>query len=428
MIIPVGSCATPRGIAGALFQSALLLPLLLAGLTTGIEAQQAPIRVILFIGDGVGAGHWTAALVSVEDLAVKRFPVVGLVDTRNVDSSITDSAAGATAYASGVRTYNGALGVTPDSTAVPTVLERAQERGMAVGLVATSSVTHATPAAFAAHVPSRAMEFEIARQLLEHRPDVLLGGGRVWFDGEARPDSADLLGEIQREWTYVSTAAELQALDLREVDRLIGLFGENQLPLAEERSPTLREMTRAALEVLGRDAEGFFLMVEGSQPDWRAHANEPLPGVAVEVLDFDLAIGEALRYQDDHPETLIVVTADHETGGLAVQLAAERTLLSRAAARLDTLAASVAEARETLDNSRAHLADSTASYMGRLAAELRAEATARDGALTLVARYTSGTHTALMVPLFASGPGAESYGGMIDNWRVGELLLEAVQR
>jgi alkaline phosphatase len=334
-------------------------------------AQETPTRVILMIGDGAGAGYWTAAIYAANDLAVKQLPVGGLVDTRSSNSKITDSAAAATAYSAGIRTYNGALGVRPDSTVVPTVLELARDRGMATGLVATSSVTHATPAAFASHVPDREMMWEISRQMVDAEVDVVLGGGRAYFDPARRPDSLDLLGEIRADHTYVETADELAALNTAGVDRLFGLFTEEHLPAAPTRSPTLPAMTRAALEVLDHDPDGFFLMVEGSQPDWRGHDNAPMDAVVAEMLDFDQAIGVALDYQSRHPETLIVVTADHETGGLAIQ---------------------------------------------------------KSGAEELVARYTTGNHTAGMVPLFASGPGAEEFGGMKENREVGRLLMERVSR
>lgn len=340
-----------------------------------LAALQAPTQVILFIGDGVGVSHWTAAkLASADALAVARFHTIGLVDTRASDSDITDSAAGATAYSAGVRTYNGAIGVGPDSVAVPTILEVARDRGWATGLVATSSVTHATPAAFAAHVPSRALEFEIARQLVAGRVDVLLGGGRRWFDRAVRPDAIDLLGRLRGTHRLIGTAAELRTVDGTKVRRLAGFFADNQMPAAAERTPTLPDMTRAAIEILSRDPEGFFLMVEGSQPDWRSHANDPLQAVVAEVVDFDRAIGVGLEYQRRHPGVLIVVVSDHETGGLAI------------------------------------------------------ETTGTGRAARVVADYTTTGHTGQMIPLFATGPGAEPFGGIQENWRVGQLLMGLIAR
>lgn len=340
-----------------------------SGLATVAADEPVPTRVILFIGDGVGTAYWTAARFAADSLEVERFPVAGLVDTRSSSHRVTDSAAGATVYSAGLRTYNGAIGLGPDSLPRRTVLEVARDGGMSTGLVATSTITHATPAAFAAHVVSRKLEPEIARQMAEQEIDVLLGGGRHFFDGSAE-DASDLLPELREHYTYIEETEELRALDLDTVSTLLGLFAESGLPAAPERSLTLAEMTQTTLDILDRNPNGFFVMVEGSQPDWRGHSNEPIEDVVAEMLDFDEAIGVALDYQDRHPETLIVVTADHETGGLSLN------------------------------------ADS-------------------DGELE--AHYTTGSHTAAMVPLFARGPGADRYAGIIDNDRVGQLLMEAVE-
>jgi alkaline phosphatase len=326
---------------------------------------------VVFIADGAGTGYWTAAHFAADALAVHRFPVVGLVDVRSASSDITDSAASATSYACGVVTYNGAIGVDPDSVAVSTVLEMAAARGMATGLVATSSITHATPAAFAAHVPSRAMQQEIARQMVERRPTVVLGGGRKYFDPAARRDSLDLLRTIRDHYTYVQDAGELGALRTDTVSALFGLFAHEHMPSAADRTPTLQQMTEAALSIMGPDPDGFFLMVEASQPDWRGHDNAPLEAVTAEMLDLDRAVASALRFRERFPETLVVITADHETGGLALQ---------------------------------------------------------HDESGSISAAYTSGGHTATMVPLFAIGPGAERFGGIATNDQVGRLLIELVRR
>ncbi|HEX9691331.1 MAG TPA: alkaline phosphatase [Gemmatimonadales bacterium] len=354
-------------------------------------------RIILFIGDGVGTGQWTAAAFAADRLAVHQFPVVGLVDVRPTDQKITDSAASATAYATGVRTYNGAIGVAPDSTPVPTILELATERGLATGLVATSRITHATPASFAAHVPDRGMEMEIARQMIQdHEITVIMGGGRAWFDGRRRPDARDLLAEVRARYTVITTPEALEAVDATGMDRLFALVSEDHMPAAVQairnhgrrpeadtgagdeggetwlplRIPTLGKMTSVSLDVLDRDPDGFFLMVEAAQPDWRSHGNEPLGAVVGEMLDFDGAIAAALEYQRRRPETLILVTGDHETGGLAIQYG-------------------------------------------------------RGG--SLVAAYTTGDHTAQLIPLFAKGPGAERFAGVHHYDEVGRRLLQYLQ-
>lgn len=336
----------------------------------GATVPDGPFSVILFIGDGAGVPQWSAAAHAASGLAIHSFPVVGLVDTRASNSRVTDSAAGATAFAAGVRTFNGAIGVAADSTPVRTVLELAESRRMSTGLVATSTLTHATPASFAAHVPSRALHMEIAADMAEQDIEVLLGGGLRYFDPAQRPDGKDLIGRITRDAAYVTTPEAFRALDPDTITALVGLFAADNPPPVGSRSPSLAELTRGALDVLEKDEQGFFLMVEGSQIDWRAHENASIHEIIAEVLDFDFAIREALRFQQDRRgNTLIVVVADHETGGLSLH----------------------------------------GDAMG-----------------VFGAHYTTEGHTAEMVPLFAVGPGAEAFGGVRDNDAVGRLLLELV--
>ncbi len=350
-----------------------LLPvLLLLGCAPGPRTETAPVpdrprNVILMIADGTGIAYWTAARMAAPRFSLDRFAVVGLVDTQASNSRVTDSAAGATAFASGVRTYNGAIGVTADTVPVPTILEMAQEQGKATGLVATSRINHATPAAFAAHVPHRGLYSQIVDQMLERSPTVMIGGGRGFFDGSLRPDSQNVLLPVLRRYTYVESVAQLRALDPDTVETLLGLLAVNDLPAYRERGVELEELTATAIRVLDRDDDGFFLMVEGSQIDWRGHDNADLSYVVEEVLDFDRAVGAALDYQAEHPATLVVVTADHETGGLALH----------------------------------------ANRAGKF-----------------VANYTTTGHTAEMVPLFAIGPGAERFGGIRDNHVVGQILID----
>jgi len=365
--------------------SFLLLAVAMAAASCGNADR--PTSVILIIGDGAGVAYWTAASFASDNPAFKQFPVVGLVETESADSTITDSGAAATALASGIRTFNGAIGVDSDTNTVPTVLEAAQQQGMATGLVVTSTITHATPAAFAAHVPDRYMDREIARQLAESDVDVLLGGGRRYFDPVSRGDGVDLLAAMTTEYHVVLAPDEFHSVNTDSVSKLVGLFASRHMPEVYSRSPSLPEMTTTAIEVLDKDPDGFFLMVEGSQPDFRGEDNSTLDSLTAEMLDLDRAIWVALDYQRSHPSTLIVVVADHEAGGLALQ----------------------------------HAMPADPDYV-----EVPEDDPA--GRLPLVARYTTGGHTATMVPLFASGPGAERFGGIQDNWEIGRLLLETVRR
>lgn len=374
----------------AIFSLALLAgcaPAATGTVSSAAPSADAPRNIVFLIGDGVGTAYWSAAKLSVDSLNVQTMPVVGLVDTRSSDSRVTDSAAGATVYAAGVRTYNGAIGTgarcktmwAQDSLAykqnpgacdpVESVLEIARARGLGTGVVASSSVTHATPASFVAHVPYRRMQPEIASQMTAAPADVILGGGLGYFDGSLRPDKQNLLGELCKEAVCLRSAADLAAYRADD-RRVVGLFAQDQMEAAPTRTPTLPDMAKVALERLSRNPKGFFLMIEGSQPDWRGHANEPIRTVVDEMLDFDRTIGVVLEFARTHPGTLVVITADHETGGLAVGERAD----------------------------------------------------------TLTGAYTTTGHTGSMVPLFAYGPGSQRFGGIQENYRVGQMLRELLPR
>ncbi len=288
--------------------------------------------IILFIGDGMGepqrtAARWSAAGQS-GALAMDRLPAVGWSRTANVSGAVTDSAAGATAIATGVKTNNGIVGMDPDENPLTTILEQAQARGMAVGLVTTTQMAHATPAAFAAHVPDRDQMTDIAEQMLAHEVEVLLGGGEDEFlpltvtghypqSGE-RTDGRNLIDEaIAAGYTYVYTATDLAAVDPGSTGRLLGLFADEGL--TRPHSPSLAEMTGTAIDILSQDPDGFFLMVEGGQIDWAAHANDAA-NVITDTLSFDQAVTVAQSYALTATDTLIIVTADHETGGMSLNL------------------------------------------------------------------------------------------------------------
>ena len=400
---------------------------LIAALLLCAPEAGAQRRIILFIGDGVGASYWTAARLASDSLAVRQFRTMGLVDTRSSSSPITDSGAGATAYATGVRTFNLGVGVGPDSQPRETVLEAAKKLGLATGIVVTSSVTDATPGSFVAHVVNRSLQFDIARQLTALAPDVILGSGMRYFDPAVRPDRADLLATLRTTHTVVTDAASYSIVRDSTTTKLVGLFGPQDMMPAAQRDPSLPSMTQKAIDILSRDPQGFFLMVEGSQPDWRGHNNLPIGTVVDEMLDFDRAIGVALAYQRRVPEVLIVVVSDHETGGLAIETARDSTVLAEAATSLTSAARSLNRASALMTRQAADSA--SAVINGMLIAAARMQTTARSARTErITADYTTEGHTAQMVPLFASGPGADAFAGIIDNYRIGQLLLEIVRR
>lgn len=293
-----------------------------------LVAQRKVKNVILMIGDGMGftqiVATRTMVLGAQGRLTIERLPVTGVIDNYAADNFVSGSAATATSLATGYKTNENMVSVLPDGTPAMTILEAAREKGLSTGLVATSTITHATPAAFAAHVTDRYSEVEIAGQLLESRINVLLGGGRALFKSGIsgykykRTDGRDLVEEARKaDYAYVETKDELMQLRA-ENDHVLGLFSDGYL-INQDSEPTLAEMTDAALKILSQNEKGFFLMVEGSQIDWAGEDND-INYTIREQLHFDLAIRSAIRFAMDDEETLVVVTADHETGGMFISV------------------------------------------------------------------------------------------------------------
>ncbi|MEC8140618.1 MAG: alkaline phosphatase [Bacteroidota bacterium] len=293
------------------------------GQRLSLIADQPIKNVIFMIGDGTGIAQlYSGQLQEVGPngyLHAQRLPITGIVKTHAEDDLITDSASGATAYSCGIKTKNGVIAQDSDGNECVTLLELSQKAGMKTGLVATSGVTHATPASFATHIDSRNKYSEIAEQLVESEVDVILGGGLEYFlpsdsAGSNRADQLNLLSNFEEQgYTIVLNR---QAMIEENSDKIVGLFSPGGLP-SKNRIPSLSEMTSKAVENLSSKENGFFLMVEGSQIDWGGHANNT-PYVLREVKDFDDAIGVVLSFAEQNPGTLVIITADHETGGMTI--------------------------------------------------------------------------------------------------------------
>jgi len=334
-----------------------------------------PENIILFIGDGMGVPHVTAARIVSGKLNMERFDVAGLLTTWSADELVTDSAASATAIATGTKTRNGRLSVDPGGKPLRTVLECAEERGMWTGLVSLCSVTHATPAAFVSHVADRDENCEIARQIAGSGVDLLIGGGLAYFlpatiEGSARPDSCDLLAELRKRMTVVTSIGGLREFDGE--GPLAAFLAQKHPGSFEERDYTLAELTEKAVSVLSASGTGFFLMVEGSQIDWEAHENSA-GGIVLETVEFDRAVGAGLDFVARNGRTFVIVIADHETGGFSIL-------------------------------------DGTLS---------RAEISSFD--------FSTEEHTASMVLLLAYGPGKADFGGIHDNAWLGGKLMNLVR-
>jgi len=287
-------------------------------------------NVIFCIGDGMGINQVALAGATVAGpggkLHLERLPVSGLVRTWSANSRVTDSAAGGTALACGVKTNNGMIGMTPDEKAYCSILEAAQAKGMATGLVVTCTMSHATPASFGSHVKSRKLEPAISEQLIDNRINVLFGGGRKYFlpqsdPNSGRKDDLDLLAKARDAgYTCIHTPGQFRNV---EGSHVLGLFQFDALTTGAP-EPSLAMMTRKAIRLLRRanldstdGRYGFFLMVEGSQIDWECHANR-VNGSIRQTLLFDQAVEAAVDFALKDGHTLVIVTADHETGGMTL--------------------------------------------------------------------------------------------------------------
>jgi len=380
-------------------------------------------RNVIFIqGDGMGIAHRELIRLATKgqdgELAMNKLEYTGFVhtDSADIEEAVTDSAAAATAYSTGVRTYNGAIGVDFNKNPVTTLLERARDARKATGLVTTSQVTDATPAAFGAHVPDRSDQSEIARQFIEDtKVDLILGGGEdFWYpegDAGAWPDksakdpteqSKGTKGNLVETATkagyrYVRNAEELDAV--HRPGKLLGLFANEEMfehksedvvepPALYDPSVPLKTMSSKAIELLSRDRDGFFLLIEEEGIDEMAHhANTELTVKSGAALDDTVAM--VVQFASRTPGTLVLVVGDHETGGLAIE--------------------NVDDADE---NAPGEQAEDTYPIA--------------NSDLVMTVDWTTNGHTGAATPITASGPGAERLGKVLKNTDVHDAVLRAM--
>ncbi len=352
-------------------------------------------NVIFLIGDGMSISQVSAyRLVQGgpnSRIAVDRFPYSGIVLTHAENAIVTDSASSATAYSTGRKTNNGALGMDSENNELENLTETLDQYGFVSSLLATSEITHATPAAFAAHVDLRWKTDEISAQMIESKVATFLGGGRHFFlpeemDGK-RKDARNLLEEVNASHTLLTTKDEMNDFNDNKLGKVFGLFADEHLrsidsPDNHSSEPSLSEMLQFAVKRSGQfinnGCNGFFIMGEGSQVDWAGHSNN-LEYLKREMQDLDSAVEWAFNYAKQNTDTLVVVTADHETGGLLIEPA------------------------------------NPADYNGN---EVKFSFN------TAVGR---GTHTGVPVPVYAYGPGAENFTGTLDNTDVYRAVIEALE-
>ena len=318
-----------------------------------------PKNIILMIGDGMGVSQVFAGITANGGtLFLDNFRHIGFSKTSSSSHYITDSAAGGTAISTGVKTYNGAIGVDPDGKPVKTILQEAIESGLAGGLVSTSAITHATPASFIAHQAKRSSYEAIAADFLNTDIDVFIGGGYKHFT--EREDGRNLARELEAKGYQVLQG--INEISGVKTGKLAGLTASEHNGRVAERGDMLPVSTKTAMNILKNNKKGFFLMVEGSQIDWAGHAKNTTYTVE-DMLDFDKAVGVALEFAFTDKQTLVIVTADHETGGMALGGGNFKTGMVKG-------------------------------------------------------DFTSTDHTGVMVPVFAFGPGSEHFTGFFDNTEI----------
>lgn len=314
-------------------------------------------NIVFLIGDGMGIAQVYATMLNSDlELNMEKCKHTGLCTTFSLTNQITESSASGTALATGHKTRNGIIGQDTLGNDYKTILEIAEENGLATGLVATACITHATPASFIAHVGNRGNYEEIATDFLKTDIDIFIGGGYDHFAN--RSDSLDYTDSLKNKgYEIIRTMDQLKSSSANKIAAL--LYPVHPPKYSDGRNDMLPKATAKALEVLSKNEKGFFLMVEGSQIDWAGHANDG-EFVVNETLDFDRALGVVLDFIKTHPNTLVVVTADHETGGLTLPSIKN-------------------------DYSKVDM------------------------------KFSTGGHTSVMVPVYAFGAGAENFTGMMDN-------------
>lgn len=393
-------------------------------------------NVIFMIPDGFDSAYATNYRWFKGSTPVWDNMLVGMMKTHSNNTKVTDSAAAGTAMATGVKTDNGKISVDPQGQAVETILEAAVESGKSSGLVATSTITHATPAVFASHVASRGDQADIAPQLLE-RVDVLLGGGKQYFLPESqggKQKERNLIREARKDgYRVVQNKNQLKRV---KSDKILGLFADGamapELHRGETKEPSLREMTEKAIETLDRNKQGFFLMVEGSQIDWAGHAHDAAWAMH-DTAAFEQAVKAAVDFAKKDGNTLVVVAGDHETGGMSVggygKYEAKPEILRDVKATGERMAKAL-----NADRSNVKEVLKIHANLEITAEEAEAIKEAENPTIAineLVSRYalvgwTSTAHTGVDVPLYAYGPGSELFIGLKDNTDLPKLMADAM--
>ncbi len=431
-------------------------------------------NVILLIGDGMGitqtyvAERYKKELENGHLVLLTNFKTKGTMTTYSSSSEVTDSAASGTALFSGYKTNNGMINVKPDGS-IPrkTLGEIAKEKGKSVGIVTTTRVTHATPASVYAHINNRDEENEIAEQLLKFEPDVVLGGGLRHFipkdeNGSKRKDSKNLIEMFKNKgYVVIYNKDELNNINPKNTKRLAGLFSMSHMAYEVDREnidkyknqPSIAEMTKKALEILSKNPNGFFLMVEGGRIDHACHAHDAKSEI-MDTIAFDNAVKVALDFQKEHPDTIIIVTADHETGGMSIGRGTEYysniSALKNIDASIEFMSKEILKnpSKENANNLiKTHWHTDLSGDEKNLLFKYSLTSKVNDSnllknyprinhyvycwagfALSKIESdrsrigWTSFAHTAVPVPVYSKGPGEEVFGGFYDNTDISKKI------
>jgi alkaline phosphatase len=440
--------------------------------------------VFYFIGDGMGVNQvngtetYYAAIEGKnarQPLQITQFPAAGMVYTLSGSNPVTDSAAGGTALATGVKTYNSAIGVDIDKNRIESVAVWAKKAGKKVGIATSVSVDHATPAAFYAHQPNRRMYYEIATDLPKADFDFHAGSGflkpNTTFDKQEAPSIYPILDEAG--YTIAKGVKEYKE-KAKSAKKMILIQEDGKdvysLPYAIDRQEgdlTLSQITESAIDFLTKDnSKGFFLMVEGGKIDWACHSNDP--GTAFrELKDMDDAVKVAYAFYKKHPkETLIVITADHETGGITLgnnHYQMNTKVLQYQNSSVDKLSAKLDELRKAKDNKvtwedmkeflgeqygfwkniemswenekelrdafEASFVNNNVKYEETLYSNNQSMATTAQKVMNRIAmvNWAHGSHTAGYVPVYAVGVGSEQFNGVMDNTEIPKKIAKAAK-
>lgn len=430
---------TPDVVSDKKAQASTPAAIAMAGNSQNIS-QSHPKNIIIMIGDGMGPAYTTAYRYYKENPDTEEMEqtvfdrlLVGMSSTypARVSGFITDSAASATALSTGFKSYNGAIGVDVEKRPLQTLLEKAKSLGLSTGVAVSSQVNHATPAAFLTHNESRQNYIEIAESYINTDADVILGGGQRYF-------SAELIEKFTAKgYQHIS---EFNQLDSVTSPKVLGLFADVQLPwvIDDKEARSLSTLTKKSLELLSQNPNGFVLLVEGSLIDWAGHSNDIATAMA-EVDEFAYTIEVVEQFVRQQKDTLMVVTADHNTGGLSVGANGKYEwnpeVLHKVKASPDSIAASAIAADDWhgIVSDLLGFTPSAQEFSGLTNARMQGNKALAIALRKLIDVYsntgwTSVGHTGLDVQVFAAGPGAKLFSGHQDNTEIAQKIFSLLPK